>query len=80
MNTQEDVKQRRAQPGVALWRLVRARVHRCGVVGLGVAGERQGITDDKLGYYWTEIHAKIFVGPWLVNLHFPISRQRELPF
>jgi hypothetical protein len=55
-------------------------VHRCGVIGLGIVGERSSITDDKLGYYWTEIHAKIFLGPWLVNLHVPISRQRELPF
>lgn len=80
VNTKSDVKQRRAQPGVALWRRVRARVHRCGVVGLGIAGERSSITDDNLGYYWTEIHAKIFLGPWLVNLHVPISRQRVLPF
>ena len=64
----------------SLWRLVRARVHRGGVVGLGIAAERCGITDGKCGYYWTEIHAKIFLGPWLVNLHFPITKRTELPF
>lgn len=59
---------------------VSARVHKAGIFGFGFAGERSCITDDNLGYYWTEIHAKIFLGPWLVNLHFPISRLRELPF
>lgn len=55
-------------------------MHRVGVFGLGFAGERVGITDHKAGYYWSEVSVKIYLGPWMVNLHFPITRLREVPF
>lgn len=74
------MKQNGRNRGIALWPLVRARVHRAGVYGLGIACEHQSITDDNVGRYWTELHAKIFIGPWLINIHLPISKINELPF
>lgn len=76
----EPTNENQRAAGVVLHRLVRARVHRVGVFGLGFAGERVGITDHKAGYYWSEVSVKIYLGPWMVNLHFPITRLREVPF
>jgi hypothetical protein len=46
-------------------------------LGLGVAGELSVLCDDRVMWMWTNLHIKVYLGPWIWLINLPVSRRRK---
>jgi len=45
--------------------------------GVGVAGETYTVCDDKIMWAWTNLHIKVYLGPWIWLVNLPVSGRRK---